>query len=276
MIVVLDGADFDVGAATGGLDDLTLISWPERRGFAAAMNAAARTTDTPFFAVLQDDARPHAGWLRPLLETASGDSTVGVVGGLAIAGDGRVARAGAIIGGDGYTANPWIGEPPPRDAIVGVRPFDYLSSSSLLVRRAAWVEVGGFDEEMYPGVYVDADFCTALWNAGWRVLLEPRSVVVHDAGGSISERFRNFLYRRNHERFLAKWGTCFAGRPTFPSGQGDPGSVGEPGGWQRVPGMLAGPTPSVLVEDPASVYVRRERDVLRAYVAELEAQLLSR
>ena len=72
----------------------------------------------------------------------------------------------------------------PRDAIVGVRPFDYLSSSSLLVRRAAWVEVGGFDEEIYPGVYVDADFCTALWNAGWRVLLEPRSVVVHDPGAA--------------------------------------------------------------------------------------------
>lgn len=250
---------------------MTVISWPERRGFAAALNAAVRTVDAEHFAVLQDDARPEAGWLRPLLETAVCDATVGVVGSLSIGADGRVRRAGGIIGGDGFTANPWIGDPPPRDAIVEVRAFDYLSSASLIVRRAAWADVGGFDEEMYPAVYVDADFCTSLWNGGWQVLLDPRSVVVHDAGGSTSRLFREFLYTRNRARFVGKWGRCFSGRPTLPAGQGDPDTVGTPGVWDRVSPASAGITRGTPPEAPPDVYLRRERDMLRSYAEALEA-----
>ena len=226
LLVVLDGADADVVVfAETELLTTTVLSWPERRGFAAALNAAAHSTTATYLAVLQDDARPEPGWLRRLLDTAQRDPGVGIVGSLVLDHEGTVLNAGALIGRDGFVAVPWVGSPPTRDHFNESRPVDYLSSSSVLVRRAAWDAVGGFDEEMYPLVYVDADFCTSLWNAGWRVVLDPRSVVQHEAGGSTSARFREFLYHRNRRRFVEKWGSCFADRPAFQTGQGDPANV---------------------------------------------------
>jgi len=273
LLVVLDGADADVAAFVATeVHAATVLSWPERRGFAAALNAAARATSATYLAVLQDDARPEPGWLRWLLDTAQHDPGVGIVGSLVLGRGGTVLNAGAVIGGDGYIAVPWVGPTPTRDHFRQIRPVDYLSSSSVLVRRVAWDAVGGFDEEMYPLVYVDADFCTALWNAGWRVVLDPRSVVRHDAGGSTSARFREFLYHRNRTRFVEKWGSCFAGRPEFPTGQADPASVSAPGSWPRVQAPRRPEAPATTGDRDAA-YLRRERDMFRAYVAELESQL---
>jgi GT2 family glycosyltransferase len=269
IVVVLDGADTALHDLMAHTTNSRTISWPERRGFAAALNAGIRSApESRFVVVLQDDALPRSGWLRALLDVASAQDDIGVVGPLVVGTDGHVRRAGAIIGGDGRTADPWLGEPPPAEHFTTVRPVDYLSSSALLVRRTAWEEVGGFDEQLYPAVYVDADFCTALWNAGWRVLLAPESIVIHDPGGSTSERFRHFLYRRNRSRFLDTWGACFAGRPTFPTGQGDPESVGPPGAWPSIDVARC-----TTRDDAPETYIRREREVLLEYVSELEARL---
>jgi N-acetylglucosaminyl-diphospho-decaprenol L-rhamnosyltransferase len=53
----------------------------------------------------------------------------------------------------------------------------------MLARRAAFDEVGGFDESYF--MYVeDVDLCWRLHQAGWRVGYEPRAGVVHTIGAS--------------------------------------------------------------------------------------------
>ena len=48
----------------------------------------------------------------------------------------------------------------------------------MLVRRACWHELGGFDESFFL-YYEDADFCRRAWDAGWSVWYEPALRITH-------------------------------------------------------------------------------------------------
>ena len=273
---MLDGANADVAEFLADhVPETTVLSWPERRGLAAGLNAAFRATSCSYVAVLQDDAVPQAGWLASLLHTAARYPRAGVVGSLVLSVDGTVQSAGAIVRGEGGVVMPWIDDAPPATSFTEVRAADYVGSSSVLVSRAAWSAIGGFDEDLYPAVYVDADFCTGLWHAGWLVLLDPHSVVCHERHGSTTRPFREFLYQRNRVRFMAKWGSFVGGRPTGPPNASEvEAAIERASRWLAEP---PGPSPRSGDRPPVAaapiVYVARERDLLRAYVAELEPRL---
>jgi GT2 family glycosyltransferase len=276
LIVVLDAADPDVAVFLADCaPEATVLSWPERRGVAAGLNAAFRATSCAQVVVLQDDAVPQPGWLASLLETAARYPRAGAVGSLVLSPDRTVQVAGAIIGGDGSIAMPWTGDPPPATSFAEVRSVDYVGSSSVLISRAAWSDAGGFDEDLYPVMSVDVDFCTALWHAGWLVLLDPQSVVCHERHGSTTRPFREFVSERNRVRFMTKWDSFVAGRPTgFLNASEVAAAISRASSWLEdpppVPPRSGGGPP---VAAPPIVYVERERDLLRAYGAELELRV---
>jgi GT2 family glycosyltransferase len=276
LIVVLDGAEQDVADFLAEhAPDATVVSWPERRGLAAGLNAAFRATRCSHVAVLQDDAVPQPGWLASLLRTATHSPRAGAVGSLVVYPDGTLQLAGAILGGDGTPAVPWTGEPPPATTFAEVRAVDYVGTASVLVSRAAWSAVGGFDEDLYPAIYVDVDFCTGLWRAGWLVLLDPHSVVSHERFGSTTRLFREFLYQRNRVRFMAKWGSFVAGRPPgAPSPSAVQAAIARAARWLEDPPPASPPSGGgPPAEASPIVSVTRERDLLRAYVTELEPRV---
>jgi hypothetical protein len=107
--------------------------------------------------------------------------------------DGRIQEAGTVIWADGSTLP--VGRELPGEARSWhfVRKVDYVSACSLMVRRHAWEEVGGFDTEYYPAYYEDVDLCLALRERDYSVLLEPRSRVSHHESASSDARFKQFL-----------------------------------------------------------------------------------
>lgn len=81
------------------------------------------------------------------------------------------------------------------------RPSDILwaSGAALAVKKAAFVEAGGFDED-FEFHMEEIDLCWRLWNTGYRVRYCPESVVYHLGGGSLpmdSPRKVYYNYRNN-------------------------------------------------------------------------------
>jgi GT2 family glycosyltransferase len=278
LIVVLDDADPDVAIFLADCaPEAMVLSWPERRGLAASLNAAFRATSCAQVMVLQDDAVPQPGWLASLLHTAARHPRAGSVGSLVLSPDHTLQAAGWIIRGDGTTTMPWIGDPPPATTFAEVRAVDYVGSASVLVNRAAWSATGGFDEHLYPAIFVDADFCTALWNAGWLVILDPNSVVHHERYGSTTRPLREFVGERNRTRFLTKWSSFVADRPTGPLSMSEvEAAISRAARWLEDPPDVS---PRSAVGPPRAAppmtYVARERELLRAYVTELEPRVES-
>src|SRR5207248_3832525 len=132
----------------------------------------------------------------------------------------------------------------------------------LLIRASIWDEVGGADERFYPLYYVDADLCVAILARGHRVLLEPRSVVRHRQGASTDRAFARFVFRRNREMFLAKWGELI--RTHVPGS----GTIALPPG--------SDPPPQERESEPdrqERAQLERALMTTRAYAASLRAQL---
>ena len=81
--------------------------------------------------------------------------------------------------------------------------------AALLVRRAAFESVGGFDEGFF--LYAEETDLMARWrDAGWRVLYVPAAEVMHEGGRSGGDR----LFGQLHDslaRYVAKHHGAAAG-----------------------------------------------------------------
>ena len=228
-------------------------------GLSAALNRARARARGEFLVSLHDDAEVEPGWLEALVAAADADPDAGAVGSLVLHMDGRVQSAGKELMPDGLIR-------PARRKSVGdldrVHPVDQCVSASLLIRASIWDEVGGADERFYPLYYVDADLCVAILARGQRVLLEPRSVVRHRQGASTDRAFARFVFRRNREMFLAKWGELI--RTHVPGS----GTIALPPG--------SDPPPQEREPEPdrqERAQLERALMTTRAYAASLRAQL---
>jgi GT2 family glycosyltransferase len=78
----------------------------------------------------------------------------------------------------------------------------------MLFRSEAFADVGGFDERFFL-YYEDVDICARLWNAGWKVVLQPSVSVVHDARRS---SHRDLRYASLHARSMMLYFSKHLGR----------------------------------------------------------------
>ena len=67
----------------------------------------------------------------------------------------------------------WPEGTPPR-----WREIDYISGCAMMVRRRVFEKIGLFDERYFL-YFEDADFCLRAKKAGFKIAVEPKSVIVH-------------------------------------------------------------------------------------------------
>ena len=65
-----------------------------------------------------------------------------------------------------------------------LRDVDYCSAAALMVPKALFESVGGFDSRYAPGYYEDTDLAFKVRQAGYRVLYQPLSEVIHHEGAT--------------------------------------------------------------------------------------------
>ena len=91
---------------------------------------------------------------------------------------------------------------------LGARAVSYLCGASLLVRRAGWRQLGGFDESYFM-YFEDIDLCARLRAAGWELCYLPDANVHHHLGASSERDWRDRArmvahYNRGRLRFLVR------------------------------------------------------------------------
>ena len=156
----------------------------ENLGFVGGNNAAASLAATDNLVLLNNDTEPQPGWLEALLGTLAADPGAGAVGAKLVYPSGRLQEAGGIIFSDASGWNYGRGQDPQDPRFNFVREADYCSGACLLVRRQLFLADGGFDTRYAPAYYEDTDLCFRLRQAGWRVVYQPASVIIHHEGGT--------------------------------------------------------------------------------------------
>jgi N-acetylglucosaminyl-diphospho-decaprenol L-rhamnosyltransferase len=215
-LVVVDNASGDgtpelVERAAPGV---RLILNEANRGFAAAVNQAARTARGRYLLLLNPDARPLPGCVSGLVAELDGTPEAALAGPQLLDSDGTPQPSAWLAPGFltlAYDAlllhNLW-----PRSRLRLVTPagqgavdVECLSGACLLVRRAVFEALGGLDERFFL-YYEDTDLGVRARAGGHRVRLVPAARAVHLVGGSSFQDRREFLRRFHESRrlFLAK------------------------------------------------------------------------
>lgn len=165
---------------------VALKRFAQNTGFARAANEGCRLTRGEWVLLLNPDTAVPEGFLDQLDGLCRSldldDPKVGVVGLSLVHGDGSPQ---ASCGPPPTLIRTLAGLLLPRRVRKGrpVRgsdrvPVPWVTGCGMLIRRACWAAVGGFDESFFL-YYEDTDFCRRTWAAGWSVWHEPGLRLTH-------------------------------------------------------------------------------------------------
>lgn len=206
-VIVVDNGSTDGSPAmiARSFPEVRLIRLGRNRGFAAAVNAGIRASQTELVALLNNDAEAEPGWLAALVDALRGER-VGMVASkiLDAADPGRIEGIGLEVDPEGNPRQIGRGEP---DGPVFSSPREVFGpiGAAALYRRTLLDEVGLFDEDFF-AYLEDVDLAWRARRAGWRCMYAPAAVVLHRRGSTarrIPRRIR-YLDWRNHPWLLAK------------------------------------------------------------------------
>jgi GT2 family glycosyltransferase len=208
--VVVDDASTlpEVPHRLAAIPGITYVRNGENLGFLRTCNRAALLSGADYLFFLNNDTLVRPGWLDEAVRVAEQDPRVGVVGSKLIYPDGTLQEAGGLIWRDASGWNYGRGERADDPAYEYLRDADYCSGAALLVRRALFNQLGGFDERYAPAYFEDSDLCFAVRRAGYRVVYQPRSVVVHLEGATGGTDTTTGVKRNqvlNLPKFRQKW-----------------------------------------------------------------------
>jgi mycofactocin system glycosyltransferase len=181
-VIVVDDGSGDGSPELAREAGATVVANREGEGPAGARNTGWRLAQTEFVAFVDADCRVGGDWARPLAALLAAD------GSLALAAP-RVRGAE----GPGWLAR-WERSRSPLDmgaagGLVGPgRRVAYVPSAALVARRAALVELDGFDDGLRFGEDVDL-----VWRAvatGWSARYAPEVEVRHPARATVRGRTR--------------------------------------------------------------------------------------
>ncbi|MCB9080911.1 MAG: bifunctional riboflavin kinase/FAD synthetase [Lewinellaceae bacterium] len=202
-------------------EQIRVIELAKNYGFARGYNEALLQVNADYYVLLNSDIEVTEGWLDPIISLLEADRTVAACQPKILSFHHReqFEYAGACGG--------WIdilGYPFCRGRIFSETETDqgqyentqdvfWASGAAFVVRAELFHAIGGFDPDYFAHAE-EIDLCWRLKRAGYRILVEPASVVYHVGGGTLHYNtprktylnFRNTLFTiAKNEPFIKIW-----------------------------------------------------------------------
>jgi hypothetical protein len=227
-VIVIDNHSQDGTLAEVASRGCRVLANAENRGFAAAVNQGFRALDSPYVLLLNPDA-VIVGGLDAMRQACDLPGAAGA-GGCLIDAEGK-PQVGFMVRSFPTPAalilellvlnRIWENNPVNRryrsmhvDCSVRTA-VEQPAGAFLMVRRAVWREVGGFDEGYFPLWFEDVDFCRRVADRGYVFFYTPEAVARHAGGHSITSlglRARSFYWYCSLLRYSARHYRPFAFR----------------------------------------------------------------
>lgn len=186
---------------TLGAPPFRVILHERNRGYAAAVNHAARVAQGRYLGLLNSDLLFRPGWLEPVLAPFTRRRDVGIVGNLQYrVATGELDHAGLVID--------LKGRPEHLDHRRGrlLLPMPYsarhaVTGACCVLERSVFSEMGGLDEHFLNGGE-DVDLCYRIRASGRTVLVANRSRVLHHVSASPGRKTHD---EHNSRRLCHRW-----------------------------------------------------------------------
>ena len=191
-LVVVDNGSSDPAALAylgelAGRERVRVIRHDAPFNFSELNNLAAAQCDGELLCLLNNDIEVIDGdWLREMASQACRPG-IGAVGALLLYPDDSIQHAGVILGLGGVANHAYchqpVGAPGHGARALVAQTLSAVTGACLVVRRSAYLEVGGLDEELRVA-FNDIDFCLRLRERGYRNLWTPFARLYHHESAS--------------------------------------------------------------------------------------------
>ena len=221
-IIVVDNASRDgsierVAACFAQDSRVRILRNETNLGFGTACNRGAAVANGDVVMLLNPDCAIESDTIARLRVALESDQHIGLIGALQMNAQGEVdpasrrrdplmARALMSVSGLAHFASRWprlIGvDMPPIQNAPTVEPVDAVSGALMLLPRAVFERIGGFDEGYFLHCE-DLDLCRRVRDAGLRVVCANDIRVIHGKGGS--SRHRPVFVAWHKRRGMWRW-----------------------------------------------------------------------
>ncbi|MEI6193272.1 MAG: glycosyltransferase family 2 protein [Verrucomicrobiota bacterium] len=219
-IIIVDSGSFDACGEMLAREFPTAIFVQSSGniGFASANNLGAARAQGRYLLFLNPDTEVHAGAVDQLLQTLDRHPGAGLAGARLLNADGSLQTScvqafptllNQLLDSDvlyrALPLSPLWGIAALSDQSPGPKPVEVISGACLLVRRAVFEIVKGFDQRFF--MYSeDLDLCYRVKQAGFDRLYDPAALITHHGGGSSNSArsmFSVVMTRESVRRFFS-------------------------------------------------------------------------
>jgi len=199
-----------------------MLPCPGSFNFSAINNRAVKHANGTIVGLLNNDLEIiHPEWLDEMVSHAVRPE-IGAVGAKLFYPNFRIQHAGVITGLGGIAGHVFRGLPR-HEAGLNYRPhivqnFSAVTAACLVIRKAVYLEAGGFNEHQLKVAYNDVDFCLKVQSLGYRNLYTPFAELVHHESASrgaddTPEKIRRF--EQEVEFIKTHWGERLLNDPAY-------------------------------------------------------------
>jgi GT2 family glycosyltransferase len=160
-----------------------LVKFDSNLGFCAPYNAAIRTCESEFVALLNNDTRVASDWLAELVSAAERHAAAAVASKIMSWDGATIDFAGGITSFLGHSWQQDSGMPATQS--YDERALLSACAGSALFARSVFNDAGGFDEQFF-AYFEDVDLGWRLNLFGERVVFAPTAVTHHRVHGTSS------------------------------------------------------------------------------------------
>jgi len=211
----------DNGSTDGSIEYLTknfpevhLLQLDKNYGYTGGYNKALESIDADYYVLLNSDIEVTPGWLTPMISLMDENPKVAAVQPkiLSFAEKDRFEYAGASGGfidmlGYPFCRGRFIGQKTEYDKgqYDDAREIFWATGAAMMVRGSVFHSIGGLDENFFAHME-EIDLCWRMKRGGYKIMVEPSSVVYHVGGGTLPiwSPMKTYLNFRNNISMLYK------------------------------------------------------------------------
>ena len=214
-VFLADNASTDnsVEFVSNNFPTVKIIINPINGGYAKGYNDALNRINSEYFVLVNSDIEVTEDWLYSLICLMDSDNKIAACQPKIL--DYRKRNTFEYAGASGgFIDN--LGYPFCRGRVFDDLEQDkgqynnaievfWATGACLFVRASHFYKIGGFDEDFFAH-QEEIDFCWRLKNKGYKIMVQPKSVVYHVGGGTLNEEsaFKTHLNFRNNLFMLFK------------------------------------------------------------------------
>jgi GT2 family glycosyltransferase len=190
-----------------------IIKNTSNSGFAQGYNDALKLVDAEYYVLLNSDVEVTEGWIDPAITLMEKDPTIAACQPKIMDYNKRntfeyAGAAGGFIDKYGYPfcrGRIFNSLEEDKGQFDNSEEIFWATGACMFVRSKAFWEVSGFDGDYFAHME-EIDLCWRLKNIGYKIFVEPKSVVYHVGGGTLNKVSprKTYLNFRNNLTTLTK------------------------------------------------------------------------